>query len=134
MKSTNWTAPVLVGVIACLATLLVVDMTGGRGAYAQDSASTGYIAVVAGPVVRNRIIPLIIVDTQAMTIMTYDYEISGTYKDLILTTARTFKYDRKLINYSHRNSSRPHMRMKSKKGEINVEDVMEAISKQKPLD
>jgi hypothetical protein len=134
MQKRTWVIAGLVGVIASLATMLAVDLLGARGAYAQDSAQTGYIAVVAGPVVRNRLIPLIVVDTQAMAIMTYDYEIGGDYKELVLTSVRSFKYDRKLIDYGNKNFAKPAVRRITEHGSASVEDVLKAISSQKPLE
>ena len=69
-----------------------------------------------------------------MTIMTYDYEVAGTSKELILTATRSFKYDRKLLQYNQKNSAKASMRERTKRGNVCVADVMEAISKQKPLD
>jgi len=133
MNRQQWLVACLVGVAASLATLLAMDLTGWRRAYAQDTTQTGYLAVVAGPLVRNRTIPLIVVDTQAMTIMTYDYDITGTYNELKLTCTRSFKYDRKLIEYSHRNYSRPHQVYKEEKSNT-VEEIRDAVVKQKPID
>ena len=133
-RQTAWVVAGLVGVIASLATLLAVDLAGGRRAYAQDTSQTGYIAVVAGPTVRSRTIPLIIVDMQAMSIMTYDYTLSGNFASLKLTCARSFKYDRKLIDYNHRNHSKPETPLKKVKDGNTVQEIMEAVAKQRSLD
>ena len=100
MNRETWVVAGLVAVIAVLSTLLVVDLAGSREAYAQTNAQAGYVAVVAGPIVRNRTLPLIVVDIQSRTLMTYDYEITGDNK-LILTTARSFTFDRRLTDYHY---------------------------------
>jgi len=134
MKGYQWIIAGLVGVIASLVTLLAVDLLGGREARAQDTTQTGYVAVVAGPIVRNRVLPLIIVDTQALAIMTYDYEVTGNYRELVLTTVRSFKYDRKLIDYNHRDYSNPTRSDDTQRGDVSVQDVMRAIPRLRPLE
>ena len=130
MNRQQWMIVGLVAVVASLATLLAADLLGARRAYAQEGSQTGYIAVVAAPVVRSRLIPLVIVDMQAMSIMTYDYEIGGNYRNLNLTCVRSFKYDRKLVDYSHRNHARPHQSAKPGSRANSVKDIMKAIGKQ----
>ena len=104
MKREPWVVTALVAVIASLATLIVVDFAGRRETYAQGSAQTGYLAVIAGSIIRDRMMPIVIVDAQAQVIMTYDYICSGgTRRELELTTARSFKYDRRLLDYNIRN-------------------------------
>jgi hypothetical protein len=137
MKQVNWTVPLLVAVSSALATLLVVEMTGRREAYAQETAVSGYTAAMVGETYRNSRIPIIIVDAQKQCIMTYEYNVagSGSSQYLKLTNVRTFKYDRRMLDYNIGRYRDPHRFADHDRTTGNsVEEMREASMRQKLLD
>lgn len=132
MKREQRTLNLLIAVVAVLATLVVVDLTGRRPLQAQDSSSAAFLTVVAGQNYRNTHMPIVVVDAQAMSILTYRYDLSGDNR-LALTNARSFKYDRKMMDYNYHRSTPAHNapRRTSQQGH-SVEDLMKASLRQKP--
>lgn len=132
MKREQWVVTALVAVVAVLATLVVADFAGRRPAYAQDASSAAFLTVVAGQNYRTSHMPIVLVDAQAMCVMTYNYNLSGNNM-LALTNVRSFKFDRKLMDYNYRRSNpvQTPPRRTSEQGR-SVEDIMKGSFKQKP--
>ena len=68
------------------------------GAHAQGESRAGNVALVMGPE-RNGEAPVIVVDALESSLLIYEYD----YRDgaLNLQSARTFRYDRQLIEFNN---------------------------------
>ena len=99
MKS-NW--PMVVSVAACALTvgLLVGSTSTGvlRPARAQSEGVVGRVIAVMGPQDRQYV-PIAIVDTLEQTMCIYEY--SYTARRLKLVCARTYRYDKQLVEYDN---------------------------------
>ena len=134
MNRQQKTIVVLVAVTAVLATLVVMEVVGRPSAYAQGTASqAGFVTVVTGPLYRNRSIPIVLVDSQQLAIMTYEYTVAGTQPDLTLTNVRSFRYDRRLSDY-HIGQHRRPWEPPSHNNANSVEEIRVASQRIRPLE
>lgn len=132
MKTESRLIMALVAAVSVLATLVLVQWTGARPVSAQDSGRAGFLIAIAGQNYRTNSMPLVIVDAQTMTVMTYRYDLS-TPNMLTLTNVRSFKYDRKLMDYNYK-KSKPADRSPKRlptQGD-SVRDILKASYKLKP--
>ena len=93
---TQWTLTALVGVVAVLATLLVVQCLrdGSRYAFGQVSeGAAGYVVGIVGPAYQSRL-PIFLIDNKRQTMLVYEYHQEN--RELFLRAARTFRYDREI--------------------------------------
>ena len=96
--SKNWQSSAILVLVA-----LGVGYMLGRGAmmpgaHAQGESRAGNVALVIGPE-RNGEAPIVLVDALESSLMVYEYD----YRDRGLTfrSARTFRYDRQLIEFNN---------------------------------
>ena len=101
----QWTITCLVAVVAVLATVLLLNYIrdDSRYAFAQVSeGSAGYVVGILGQPHSNKL-PLFLIDNKSQTIMVYEY--SQERRELFLRAARSFRYDRELVDADYSNYS-----------------------------
>lgn len=134
MNREQKTVMVLVAAVAALGTLVAVELVGREPAYAQSGpGQAGFLSVVVGPQSRNNTLPIIVVDSQQMAIMTYDLSLVGAAPDLRLTNARSMRYDRRMNEYYVGMHRRPH-EPPSRNNANTVEEMRVASQRQRPLE
>lgn len=120
MRKNYW----LIGLVcAAIAILVVLLLPRGRApvALAQQSAAVGYVIGLTGAEKSGRL-PVILIDTKEQAIIAYEYNYSR--HRLILVTARSYRYDRQLQDYSLGTGS---------SNGLDVDDVRKRIPKKKRL-
>jgi len=101
-ERAQWTITALAAAAAVLATLLVVNYLkdDSRYAFGQVSqGSAGYVVGILGPARQNKL-PLFLIDNKKQTILVYEY--NQERRQLFLRAARTFRYDRDLVDQDYR--------------------------------
>ena len=134
MNREQKTIMALVCAVSVLATLVAVELVGRQPAHAQAApGQAGFLTVVAGPTVRDRLMPIVVVDSQQLALMTYDYTVTGTSPDLRLTNVRSLRYDRRMNDYYVGNWRQPHV-PPGRTNANTVEDMRVAAQRQRPLE
>ncbi|MFO7956981.1 MAG: hypothetical protein R6X33_07750 [Candidatus Brocadiia bacterium] len=95
MTGENWKTAAIVLLAVALGVLLGGSRLTNR-AHAQSEGSSGGLIAVMGEVAGNDA-PLILVDVPDQTIMVYEYSYSGD--TIELTSARTYRWDKRLTDY-----------------------------------
>ena len=110
---------VLAALVGCLGTALYMQRPSGM-AFAQDSVNANFMIGMIGSSARSFDVPIVLVDTRMQVLLVYQFNTAS--EKLKLIQARTYRYDRQLMEFPGGSSKvRP-----------SVKEVQEYVTKHPP--
>jgi hypothetical protein len=107
MADRSWKVALVV-----LAAVAVGVLIGGRGllprAQAISEGQSGGVIALVGDISQNFDAPVVVISVPDQTIMVYNYSYNN--RTLKLTSARTYRFDKSLIEYKNEPPSVPDVR------------------------